>query len=154
MLTSAPVKCTKRNDGPWVSSVRRNRREKYKIQSPRQKRFLNPHKQEMEQPNGLVVEDYNSPSPIVLGGIALVCLLLPLAVLYLVWIKKGRPQQQQHKGAGLVRSASTDTPTANRAAESSGGQTAHQRRRLREDGRVQHSEEIDLRSTSFFYPPF
>lgn len=106
----------------------------------------------MEQPNGLVVEDYSSPSPIVLGGIALVCLLLPLAVLYLVWIKKGQPQQQ-HKGAGLVRSASTDTPTTNRAAESSGGQTA-QRRRLREDGRVQHSEEIDLRSTPPSYPPF
>lgn len=101
----------------------------------------------MEQPNGLEVKDYNSPSPIVLGGIALVCLLLPLAVLYLVWIKKGRPQQ--HKGAGLVRSASTDTPTTNRAAESSGGGQTAQRRRLREDGRVQHSEEIDLRSTSF-----
>jgi hypothetical protein len=109
----------------------------------------------MEQPNGLVVEDYNSPSHIVLGSIAFVCLLLPLAVLYLVWIKKGRPQQQQqHKGAGLVRSASTDTPTANRGAaeSSSGGQTtAQRRRRLREDGRVQHSEEIDLRSTESFH---
>jgi hypothetical protein len=99
----------------------------------------------MEQPNGLAVEDYNSPSPIVLGGIALVCLVLPLAVLYLVWGKR-RPHHQ-HKGAGLVRSASTDTPTSNRT-ESSGGLQNAQRRRLREDGRVQHSEEIDLRSTN------